>query len=84
MLNATSDRKVNRSELGKYIPAAAGAAGTVLLASQPVSAQDATPIGEMSTQIGEVSGVIDVITPMAVGAIVFAVGALIVKRFAFA
>lgn len=75
---------LTREEKAKYGLIGSAGAGAVLVASQPVNAQATTPIQDMATEVALVTGIADAVIPLAIGTTVFAVGALIVKRFAFA
>ena len=69
-------------EKAKYGLVAAGTGSALLIASQPVSAQT-SPIEDMATEVALVTGIADAVIPLAIGTTVFAIGAEIVKRFAF-
>jgi hypothetical protein len=63
------------------------AAAPVLLAgglflSSPVGATT-TAVDKLSTEAEKVAGIYDDIVPVAVGSIVFSIGAMLVKRIAF-
>lgn len=75
---------LTREEKAKFGLVATGTGAGLLIASQPVSAQTSTPIEDMATEVALVTGIADAVIPLAIGTTVFAVGALIVKRFAFA
>lgn len=74
---------LTREEKAKYGLIAAGGAGMALTATQPVNAQATTPIQDMATEVALVTGIADAVIPLAIGTTVFAIGAVIVKRFAF-
>jgi hypothetical protein len=63
------------------------AAGSLLLAGAAY-AQDggggSSPIDQLTTETDKVTDVYDAITPAAVGSMIFGVGAMMVKRVAFA
>ena len=73
---------MDKRELAKYGLVGAGLTGAVVT-SQPVFAQTTTPIDDMSTEIAKVDGIADAVIPLAIATVVFGIGALIVKRFAY-
>lgn len=73
---------MTKQELQKYGLVGGTAAGLTLVAMQPVSAQT-TPIDDMATEVAKVDGIADAVIPLAIASVVFGVGALIIKRFAY-
>ena len=56
----------------------------VVTTSSPSLAQAINPIDTLETEVAKLSDVYDTIVPVAVGATVFAMGMLLIKRVAYA
>lgn len=62
----------------------AAAAGAVALTTQPAMAQSADPVADMASGVSTLSTIAGAAAPIAIGVTIFAVAALLVKKFLYA
>jgi len=76
------DTTVHNNDYRKWLGAGVGAGAAALVISQPAAAQT-TPIDDLSTEVAKVDGIATGILPLAIGSVVFGMGAMLVKRFVY-
>jgi hypothetical protein len=80
MNNQLDDKFLNKSALN--LAGGASLLVTSLALTSPVLAQT-TPVDQLETETEKLNDVYDSIVPVAVGAAVFAIGMILIKRIAF-
>ena len=84
----TSDKKSDTNSFSLWKPnkytLAALSTGLFVATPSLVTAQSSTPIDVFETEVLKLSDIYDVLVPVAVGAMVFSMGALLAKRIVFA